>query len=388
MSKLDDLLKQYCPDGVEYKRLEKVVISCRGKRVTRHELAKGGDYPVFQNSLMPLGYFDEYNVEEGSPFVICAGAAGDIGFCTGKFWAADDCYYFQHLEPVTRRYVYHFLLSKQDYLKGKVRKASVPRLAHEFIDKLEIPVPPLEIQREIVRILDSFTALTAELTAELTARRAQYEYYRDRLLSFEDETAIVKRIKDMLDQTCGGPENVEYKPLSDVVEIKRGKRVTRQDLSGNGNYPVFQNSLIPLGYYEKYNAESNTPYVICAGAAGDIGYSNSKFWAADDCFFFVHPEFVTRRYIYYFLQTKKEYLKSRVRKASVPRLSHEFIKKLEIPVPPLSVQQEIVSILDKFNTLTTDITTGLPAEISLRQKQYEHYRDRLLNFNGGGVHAR
>ena len=204
------------------------------------------------------------------------------------------------------------------------------------------------------------------------------------MLTFDDETAIVKRIKDMLDQTCGGPEKVEYRPLSDVVGIRRGKRVTRQDLFENGEYPVFQNSLVPLGYYDEYNVESETPYIICAGAAGDIGYCSGKFWAADDCFFIEHPEKITRRYVYYFLLTKQEYLKSKVRKASVPRLAHEFVDKLEIPIPPFAVQQEIVSVLDKFNNLTTDISTGLPAEISLRQKQYEHYRDRLLNFNGGG----
>ena len=385
MSKLDNLIKQYCPDGVEYNKIGDVCTVITGGEPPA-DSHKNQDnthpYPVWGNGKDVYGYSASYEVEEDATVISSIGAnTGSVYFREGHFTPIIRLKVVVPKDSTLNAKFLYYALSSQ---KIESKSSSVPNMNADEIKRLQIPVPPISIQDEIVRILDSFTKLTAELTAELTARRTQYEYYRDKLLTFDDETAIVKRIKDMLDQTCGGPEKVEYRLLSDVVGIRRGKRVTRQDLFENGEYPVFQNSLIPLGYYDEYNVESETPYIICAGAAGDIGYCSGKFWAADDCFFIEHPEKITRRYVYYFLLTKQEYLKSKVRKASVPRLAHAFIDKLEIPMPPFEVQQEIVFVLDKFNTLTTDISTGLPAEISLRQKQYEHYRDRLLNFNGGG----
>ena len=386
MSKLDDLIKQYCPDGVEYVVFGDILTYEQPSRYIVKSTIYNDDFdiPVLTaGQTFILGFTNEhdgvYKASKECPVIIFDDFTGAFKWVDFNFKVKSSAMKILKCnDVVTLRYAYH-AMSKIGFSSNEHK-----RLWINTYSLFELPFPNIEIRSEIVRILDSFTLLTAELTAELTARRAQYEYYRDKLLTFDDETAIVKRIKDMLDQTCGGPEKVEYRPLSDVVGIRRGKRVTRQDLFENGEYPVFQNSLVPLGYYDEYNVESETPYIICAGAAGDIGYCSGKFWAADDCFFIEHPEKITRRYVYYFLLTKQEYLKSKVRKASVPRLAHEFVDKLEIPIPPFAVQQEIVSVLDKFNNLTTDISTGLPAEISLRQKQYEHYRDRLLNFNGGG----
>ena len=402
MSKLDDLLKQYCPDGVEYKRLGDIGNFYGGlSGKSKDDFGKGDNYyvtylNVFSNLEVDLEKCEKVKISKNERQN--ALSLGDVIF-TGSSETPDECgissvvtkqpefpvylnsfCFFLRLSnsnlmiPEYAKYVFRASETRKKIIKtaSGVTRFNVSK---KKMEEVTIPIPPLAVQEVIANILDSFT--------KLTARRAQYEYYRDKLLSFDDETAIVKRIKDMLDKTCGGAANVEYRLLSDVVGIRRGKRVTRQDLSESGEYPVFQNSLIPLGYYNECNVEAESPYIICAGAAGDIGYCSSQFWAADDCFFIEHPELITRRYVYYFLLTKQEYLKSKVRKASVPRLAHEFIDKLEIPIPPFAVQQEIVSILDKFNTLTTDIFTGLPAEISLRQKQYEHYRDRLLNFNGG-----
>jgi restriction endonuclease S subunit len=125
---------------------------------------------------------------------------------------------------------------------------------------------------------------------------------------------------------------------------------------------------------------ANSTFVISAGAAGEIGYSKVDFWAADDCFCFDCSENLLSRYLYYALLCKKEYIASRVRRASVPRLSRVAIEQLSIPVPPLDEQERIVDILDRFDTLTTDITSGLPAEIAARKRQYEYYRDKLFTF--------
>jgi type I restriction enzyme S subunit len=220
------------------------------------------------------------------------------------------------------------------------------------------------VQREIVRILDNFTELAAELTAELTAelaaRKKQYEYYRDLLLMFGDEVPRVK--------------------LGHITTITRGVRVVKRQLSEIGTYPVFQNSVTPLGYYEKNNYPKNTVFVIGAGAAGEIGYSKVDFWAADDCFCLTCSDILQSRFLYYALLCQKDYLLSRVRRASVPRLARSVIEELIIPVPPLKEQERIVAILDHFDALCNDLTSGIPAEIEARQKQYEYYRDKLLTF--------
>ena len=162
----------------------------------------------------------------------------------------------------------------------------------------------------------------------------------------------------------------------------RGKRLVKSQLEESGKYAVFQNSMTPLGYYNESNVQADTTFIISAGSAGEIGYSSVDFWAADDVYYFVTPENFKSRFLYYFLLTQQNKISSQVRKASVPRLSKTAIEKLLIPIPPLEEQARIVSILDKFDTLTTYISEGLPKKIKLRKKQYEYYRDRLLTFNG------
>lgn len=180
MTKLEQLIKELCPNGVEYKKLSDIATVARGVRVVRDQLAETGDIPVYQNSIKPLGYNDKSNVKAYSAFVIGAGAAGEIGFSDVDFWAADDCYYFLCPDNLNNRYLYFVLMKNQPLILSRVRKASIPRLSRTVIENLVIPVPPLEVQAEIVKILDNFT----ELTAELTARKKQYEYYRDLLLDF------------------------------------------------------------------------------------------------------------------------------------------------------------------------------------------------------------
>jgi type I restriction enzyme S subunit len=227
--------------------------------------------------------------------------------------------------------------------------------------EIQIPIPPLPVQKEIVRILDTFTALTAALTAELTARKKQYSYYQEQLLSFEEG-------------------EVEWKTLGEVTILQRGKRLVKSQLEETGKYAVYQNAMTPLGYYHECNVKAYTTFVICAGAAGEVGFSDVNCWAADDVTYFITPDFINNRYVYYYLQTQQHKILSQVRRASVPRLSKTVLEKLIIPIPPLKEQLRIVTILDKFDILTTSISEGLPKEIELRKKQYEYYRDLLLTF--------
>ena len=343
---------------VEWKKLGEICELERGVRVIKKDLQQEGLIPVYQNSLTPLGYFDKSNYPECTPFVICAGAAGEVGFCSKPFWAADDCTCILCSSLANKKYIYYCLLVNQHTLKSQVRKASVPRLSKNVIGKLVIPIPSLEEQARIVGILDTFTASIDNLKEQIAQRRKQYEYYRDQLLDLE------------------GKEGVEMKKLGEVCEMERGVRVVKKDLQEEGVIPVYQNSLTPLGYYEKSNYPKNTTFVICAGAAGEVGYSKVDFWAADDCTCIVCPISISSRYVYYHLMVKQHLLKAQVRKASVPRLSKDVIAKQQVFIPSLQEQQRIVSILDTFEASIQN----LEAQLSQREKQYEYYRNKLLTF--------
>ncbi|MDO4771593.1 restriction endonuclease subunit S [Porphyromonas sp.] len=168
--------------------------------------------------------------------------------------------------------------------------------------------------------------------------------------------------------------------LGEIGKLVRGKRLVKSELNDSGSFAVYQNSMTPLGYYHKSNVQADTFFVISAGSAGSIGYSNVKFWAADDVYYFKSIEGLKTKYLYYYLLTQQTRLLGQVRRASVPRLSKSVLEKIAIPIIPFEEQERIVAILDKFDTLTRSITDGLPKEIELRKKQYEYYRDRLLSF--------
>lgn len=167
--------------------------------------------------------------------------------------------------------------------------------------------------------------------------------------------------------------------LGAVATIQRGKRVVRKELSVSEGYPVYQNSLSVLGYYERFNTNAETTFIVSAGAAGEIGYSYESFWKADDVWT-LETDVVNQRYLYHILLDKQSQIKSQIRKASIPRLSRVTLENLCVILPSLIDQDYIVTILDKFDTLTANLSKGLPKEIEQRQTQYAYFRDKLLNF--------
>lgn len=375
MSEISDMIQRLCPDGVEYRKLVSVA---------KVQYGYPFDSKLFTDNPSFIPLIRIRDVKSGlagtyysgpilSDYIVCAGdilVGMDGEFNLGK-WKDRDSLLNQRVCKITSLdsnivldgFLYHLLLPLFKKVEESISGSTVKHLSAKVINALEIPVPPLEVQRKIVEVLDNFSELTAKLTAELEARKKQYEYYRDNLLNFSQIA----------------PNSVKWMTLGEIASINRGIRVTKGDLTENG-FPVFQNCLTPMGYYHEYNCKENTPFIICGGAAGNVGYTFEKCWAADDCEYIVGTDKVLNRYIYYFLMSKQDFLKSKVRKASIPRLSPQIIKNLLIPIPPLSEQERIVSILDRFESLTTDLTSGLPAEIKARQQQYEYYRDQLLTF--------
>ena len=256
------------------------------------------------------------------------------------------------------KYILESNIGKRELRKKTLLTAVPLKINLGDVGKIKLPVPSLSEQNRIVGILDTFTSSIENLKEQIAQRRKQYEYYRDQLLDLE------------------GKDGVEMKKLGEVCKIERGVRVVKKDLQEKGVIPVYQNSLIPLGYFDKSNYPENTTFVICAGAAGEIGYSKVDFWAADDCTCIVCPTSICSRYIYYHLMVKQHSLKTQVRKASVPRLSKDVIAKQHVFIPSLQEQQRIVDILDTFEASIQN----LEAQLAQREKQYEYYRNKLLTF--------
>ena len=172
---------------------------------------------------------------------------------------------------------------------------------------------------------------------------------------------------------------VEWKPIQTEFKVLRGKRLTKNMLDENAEYPVFHGGLEPLGNYSNYNREANTVMVINVGAsAGTIGFCDKKFWSSDGCFCISQSENISSKYLYYYLQTKTHYLRSQVRHAGIPTLDNSVIEKLLFPFISKSEQERIVSILDTF----TSSISNLKEQIKERRKQYEYYRDQLLDLEG------
>ena len=218
-----------------------------------------------------------------------------------------------------------------------------------------------------MRILDGFSELEKELEKELVARRKQYEYYRNQLVSFGEGG----------NHAC----DVKYMSIMDLAPVLRGKRLTKSELVEGGQYPVYHGGIEPLGYYGSKNRDAHTVMVINVGAsAGTVGYCDVDFWSSDGCFCIGRSDLFIPKYLYYVLSVKEKELRSKVRKAGIPTLDNSVVEKMVVPIPPIAEQERIVAILDKFDALVNDISVGLPAELKARRKQYEYWRNKLLSF--------
>lgn len=274
--------------------------------------------------------------------------------------------YHSKNEGINIKYVYYFLKMNEPYFRNKGSKMQMPQIATPDTDQFQIPIPSLPVQAEIVRILDAFTELTTELTTELIVRKKQYSYYHDQLLSFKEG-------------------EVEWKKLDGVFDIFAGGDVPRGALSETEteefNVPILSNGIGDKSLYGWTDNAKITKPSLTISARGTIGWTSFR----DKPFFpivrllVLTPKIeLNLKYAYYYMKTiEKRY---KVPEAGIPQLTKPMIKDIEIPIPPVSEQERIVSILDKFDVLTSSISEGLPREIRLRQKQYEYYREMLLSF--------
>ena len=299
------------------------------------------------------------------PYLKKVWMAENNGGCSGDVLAIRilaDC-----KKIISPEYLYYALSSDSffSYSMQHAKGAKMPRGSKDAILNYQIPIPcpsapekSLAIQSEIVRILDKFTALTAELTAELNMRKKQYNYYRDQLLNLE------------------GRENTREMRIGDIYDFQYGTGNTIP--KSGGQYPVYGSNGI-VGSHDKYNSE-DSPVIGHIGAyAGIVNWGQGKHFVTYNGVICRHKsKEVLQKYAYYLLLLQD--FGSKSNSASQPFVSYNILNAPIVLVPPLQEQARIVEILDKFDTLTNSITEGLPREIELRQKQYEYYRDLLFSF--------
>ena len=273
----------------------------------------------------------------------------------------------QDESKVLLKYIYYWLNTlPTDIVEGDHKRQWISSFCSK---KIPIPCPSkpeksLEIQRKIVDILDKFTTLEAELEAELDCRKRQYEFYRNQLLSF-----------DMLNLNDVQVSKIKVMPLGEIVTIKNGKSYKHLSM---GNVPVYGSGGI-MCFVDEYVYNKPSVLIPRKGSLENIFYLEEPFWNVDTIFYTeINDKIIMPKFLYYYLLN--QHLEKLNLAGGVPSLTQKVLNKVLIPIPPLSEQERIVSILDKFDTLTTSISEGLPKEIELRRKQYEYYRERLLSF--------
>lgn len=390
MSKIDDLIKQYCPNGVEYKELGKIVnILDSQRRPVAKEKRKKGNIPYYgANGIQD--WVDDYIFdgtflligEDGS--VINKDNTPVLNWATGKIWVNNHAHILsEKIEEANLRYVY-FILSKTNVCS--IVRGMPPKLNQLNLRGIKIPIPPLPVQEEIVKVLDAFTALEAELEAELEARKRQYEYYRNKLLTFDENT------------TGGG---IDWKILSEVFDIKNGYTPSKanKEFWKNGTIPWFRmEDIRENGRILNDSIQHITPQAVKGGklfpansiivaTTATIGehalitvdsLANQRFTCLSKKVNRYNE--LDMKFFYYYMFVIDEWCKNNTNVSGFASVDMNKFKKLMIPIPPIEEQERIVAILDKFDSLVNDISEGLPAELTARRQQYEYYRNKLLTF--------
>ncbi|HGV3709043.1 TPA: restriction endonuclease subunit S [Klebsiella pneumoniae] len=374
MNKLSYLEKLLDGVEVEWKTLEKVLKRTKGTKIT------AGQMKALHKDNAPLKIFaggktvafvdfkdiPEKDINREPSIIVKSRGIIEFEYYDKPFSHKNEMWsYHSNNDAISIKYIYYFLKINEEYFQKIGGKMQMPQIATPDTDKFEVPIPcpdnpekSLAIQAEIVRILDKFTALTAELTAELTARKKQYNYYRDQLMNLEER------------------EDTREMSIGDIYDFQYGTGNTIP--KSGGQYPVYGSNGI-VGSHDKYNSE-DSPVIGHIGAyAGIVNWGQGKHFVTYNGVICRHKsKEVLQKYAYHLLLLQD--FGSKSNSASQPFVSYNILNAPIVLVPPLQEQARIVAILDKFDTLTSSITEGLPREIELRQKQYEYYRDLLFSF--------
>jgi type I restriction enzyme S subunit len=360
MNKLEQLIKELCPNGVEFIDIKCLLKSNIVTTITPSIKIKRNDYKEFgttpivsQEEEFISGYCDMVDRNIPKNNYICFGDHSEhIKYIAFSFVQGADGLKIIRINEnaILAKYLYYAICNFY-------KKHNNYERHFKYLLDTKIPVPPLPVQSEIVRILDNF--------AELTARKKQYEYYRNKLL-FQDRNVQEKALGELCNISAGGdaPKNAtsQIKTIANTVPIIS---------NGVGNNAIY-------GYTNKPKITQPAVTIAARGTIGYAAYRNYPYFPIIRLLSAIpqNNKELNTKYLYYCLQGKKY----RVPDSGIPQLTAPMLKKEKIPVPPIEEQERIVAILDRFDTLCNDLTSGLPAEIAARKKQYEYYRDKLLTF--------
>lgn len=369
MSKINQLIQNHCPAGVEYKKLEDVLTIKNGRD---YKQFGDGDVPVYGSGGI-MTYINTAVYDKPSVLIPRKGSLDKLYYVDTPFWNVDTIFYTDiDTSLVEPKYIYYYL--EGQHLERLNKAGGVPSLTQAVLNKVQLPVPPLEVQREIVRILDNFTSLTAELQAELQARKKQYEYYRDELLKPQKKIPMVT--------------------LGEIGRVRMCKRILKEQTNSIGDVPFYKigtfgkkaDAFITQELFEEYKKKYSYPekgdiLISCSGTIGRTIIFDGKpsYFQDSNIVWLEHDETkVLNKYLMYCYSRQPWKISTG---GTISRLYNDNILKAKIPVPSLNVQKRLVEVLDNFEKICSDLNIGLPAEIEARQKQYEYYRDALLSFD-------
>lgn len=362
-NKIEKLISELCPNGVEIFGLGSICKIETG-RLNANAAVVNGEY-LFFTTAKEISKIDKYRWDAEALLVAGNANVGDVKHYIGKFEAYQRTYVLTNFfEKINVRFLYFVLKNNlQEFLKSNSNSAAMTYIVLSTLENFRIPVPPLAIQEEIVKILDSFTEIEVELEAELEARKKQYEYYCSGLLN-SDKGVEFKELENFLDYEQPG----EYIVNSTEYDSSYKTPVLT---AGQGFVLGYTNEIDGI-----YRADKNNPVIIFDDFTTSFHWVDFDFKVKSSAIKLLRPKNrdTNFRYLYYAMKCI-DYKPTEHARHWISQYS-----KIKIPIPSISEQERIVSILDKFDALVNDISVGLPAELKARKKQYEYYREKLLTF--------
>jgi type I restriction enzyme S subunit len=379
MSRIEELIQQLCPEGVKWNKIDEIAEVYTGGEPPINSI-KGSiptencKYPIYGNGIEIYGFADTYKINKDAVTISSIGAnTGTIYYRKAYFTPIIRLkVLLPKAENILSKYLFYYLSS----INISSKKSSVPNMNAGDVKKIQIPFPPLPIQQEIVTILDKFTQLEAELEVELEARKKQYEYYRNELLSFDGKDVEWKMLGDCIEKNMGGGT-----PSKAVANYWNGNIpwASVGDLSTQGNLIISTRNFITIEGLK--NSSSNlvpkgSVIVAVKISPGKMKIANIDIAINQDLRGLLLKSFLNNRFLTYYFMTISIVGNGTI----VQGITVDTLNRVKIPIPTLAEQERIVGILDKFDALVNDISVGLPAEIAARRKQYEYYRGKLLDF--------
>lgn len=334
-----------------------------GERITKSS-STGGEFPVYGGGGQSFTH-SVANREDDIVVSRFALSQSCVRRVKGPFWLLDSGLTLELRDKrLDKDYLAHFLLQNQHKIFACASGAAQKNLSSEAFRNIEVPIPHLEIQREIVRILDTFTQLEAELEAELEARRRQFLFLESKIIG---------------DGTVGAT----WGKLGDVAFISTGSKPKEKESGAIGLFPYMNGGTRESGYVSSANSEGEAITVPARGSVGFVNFQDEPFWFGPLCYRIIpkHDEALDVRFLYLWLKFKQNEIVARQNTGSIPALNLRDLAKQPVPLLEIARQKEIIRILWPLRELITSPNFGLPAEISARRKQYECYRQQLLTFD-------